>query len=103
MKYLISQDRLIELTVSMINPEIEEYSIHEESGQYQLRDREGKCIINYQSKSKELYYDHSLWDYVSKFIPIGYDTDTFREGIKTYFNSHFPDLIVRQVYGANIV
>ena len=103
MKYLINKDRLVEFTVSMINPEIEEYSIHEESGQYQLRNREGKCVINYQSKSKELYYDHSLWEYVSKFIPIGYDTDTFKEGVQEYFNYQFPDLIVKRVYGANIV
>ena len=56
MKYLIKKDRLVEFTVSMINPEIEEYSIHEESGQYQLRNREGKCVINYQSKISRAKY-----------------------------------------------
>jgi hypothetical protein len=103
MKYIIEQSKLIELVVSMINPEIEEYSIHEQSGQYALNNREGKCILNYIPDSKELYYDHSLFEYISKFIPIGYDTDTFKEGVKEYFNSQFPDLIVRGVYGANIV
>ena len=103
MKYIIEQSKLIELVVSMINPEIEEYYIHEQSGQYALNNREGKCILNYLPNSKELYYDHSLWDYISQFIPIGYDTDTFKEGVKEYFNSQFPDLIVRRVYGANIV
>jgi len=103
MKYTISKDRLIELVVTMINPEIEEYSIHEKSGQYQLNNREGKCIMNYVPNHKELYYDHSLWEYISKFIPIGWDTDTFKEGVKKYFNYHFPELKVRTVTGANIV
>ena len=87
----------------MLNPEIEEYSIYEESGQYALNNREGKCVMNYLPSSRELYYDHSLWEYISKFIPIGYDTDTFKDGVKAYFNSQFPELMVRQVYGANIV
>jgi hypothetical protein len=103
MKYIIEQSKLIELVVSMINPEIEEYSIHEQSGQYALNNREGKCILNYIPDSKELYYDHSLFEYISKFIPIGYDTDTFKEGVKEYFNSQFPDLVVRSVHGAHIV
>lgn len=103
MKYTISQDRLAELTSTMIENEIENYSVHEESGQYQLRTKEGKCLINYLSKSKELYYDHSLWEFISKFVPLGYDTDTFMEGVKQYFNSQFPELEVKRVYGANIV
>lgn len=103
MKYTISKDRLAELTSSMIENEIENYSVHEESGQYQLNTKEGKCLINYQSKSKELYYDHSLWEFISKFVPLGYDTDTFKEGVKQYFNSQFPDMMVKRVYGANIV
>ena len=102
MKYLISKGRLIELTVSMISNEIVEYSIHEESGQYQLRDNEDKCLINYQSKSKELYYDHSLFVYIRNFIPLGYDTTSFKEGVKEYFNYQFPDLVVRSVHGAHI-
>jgi hypothetical protein len=103
MKYIIEKSKLIELVVSMINPEIEEYYIHEKSGQYGLNNREGKCVMNYLPNSKELYYDHSLWEWISQFIPIGYDTDTFKEGVKEYFNSQFPELKVRQVYGANIV
>ena len=87
----------------MISNEIVEYSIHEESGQYQLRDNEDKCLLNYQSKSKELYYDHSLFMYIRNFIPIGYDTTSFKEGVKEYFNSQFPDLVVRSVHGAHIV
>lgn len=41
MKYSITKDRLIELTVSMISNEIVEYYIHEKSGQYGLNNREG--------------------------------------------------------------
>lgn len=59
--------------------------------------------MNYLPNSKELYYDHSLFEYISKFIPIGYDIDTFMEGVKEYFNSQFPDLVVRSVHGAHIV
>lgn len=103
MNYTISKDRLVQLTSTMIEYEIENYSVHEESGQYQLNTKEGKCLINYQSKSKELYYDHSLWEFISKFVPLGWDVDTFKEGVKEYFNSQFPDLPVRIVYGANIV
>lgn len=32
-----------------------------------------------------------------------YDIDTFMEGVKEYFNSQFPDLVVRSVHGAHIV
>jgi hypothetical protein len=103
MKYIIEQSKLIEFVVTMISHEIIEYSIHEESGQYQLRDKEEKCLLNYQSKSKELYYDHSLYEFIRNFIPIGYDTDTFKEGVKEYFNFEFPDLVVRSVHGAHIV
>jgi hypothetical protein len=103
MKYTINKDRLIKLTVSMINPEIEEYYIEEKDGRYALNNREGKCIMNYLPSSKELYYDHSLWEYISKFLPLGWDIDLFQEGVKEYFNSQFPDLNVRRVYGANIV
>jgi hypothetical protein len=87
----------------MIENDIVEYSIHEQSGQYALNNKDGKCLLNYLPNSKELYYDHSLWDYISQFIPIGYDTDIFKEGVKEYFNTQFPDMMVKRVYGANIV
>lgn len=103
MKYLVSKDRLISLVVTMIENDIVEYSINEQSGRYVLNNKDGKCLLNYLPNSKELYYDYSLWEYISKFIPVGYAPDTFKEGVKEYFNSQFPDLIVRQVNGANIV
>ena len=103
MKYIIEQSKLIEFVVTMISNEIIEYSIHEESGQYQLRDKDDKCLLNYQSKSKELYYDHSLYEFIRNFIPIGWDTDTFKMAVKEFFNSEFPDLVVRSVHGAHIV
>ena len=102
MKYSISKSRILELVLMMITPEIVEYWIHEKSGQLGLNNRDGKCVMNYIPRSKELYYDHSLWEYVSKYIPIGYDIDIFKEGVKEYFNSQFPDMLVRSVHGANI-
>ena len=102
MKYTIKQSKLIKMIVKMINVEIEEYTVHEYSGQYALNNREGKCLMNYLPTSKELYYDHSLREYITKFIPIGYD-GIFEEGAKEYFNYYFPDMIVKGVYGANIV
>jgi hypothetical protein len=103
MKYIIEQSKLIEFVVTMIDHEIENYYIHEQSGQYVLNNKDGKCLINYVPNSKELYYDHSLYEFIRNFIPIGYDTDTFKEGVKEYFNSEFPDLVVKRVHGANIV
>ena len=103
MKYIIEKTRLIELVVEMINHEIEDYYIHEKSGQYALNDKDGKCLINYVPNHKELYYDHTLREFIEKFIPIGYDIDTFREAVKKYFKFQFPDLMVKHVTGANIV
>ena len=103
MKYVIEQSKLIEFVVTMIDHEIENYSTHEQSGQYALNNKDGKCLINYVPNSKELYYDHSLFEFIRNFIPIGYDMDTFMEGVKEYFNSQFPDLVVKRVHGANIV
>jgi hypothetical protein len=103
MKYIINQSKLIKLIIGVIDMEIEEYSEHPESGQLALNDSEGKCIINYVPSNKELYYDHYLRELTSKVLPIGYDMDIFKEGVKEYFNSQFPDMIVKSVHGANIV
>ena len=103
MKFVIEESKLIKLIVLAIENEMESYYIHEPSGQYVLNNENGKCLMNYIPKAKELYYDHSLREYIEKFIPIGYDVETFKEGVKEYFNSEFPDLVVKHVTGANIV
>ena len=103
MNYSIDKETLIKVIVSMISSDIENYSVHEKSGQYALNTKEGKCLLNYLPNSKELYCDHSLFEYISKFVPIGYDIDTFQGAVKKYFKSQFPKMMVKQVHGANIV
>ena len=100
---LISKNRFSEFVVNMIESEIENYSVHETSGELALNTKEGTCLMNYLPSSKELYYDRSLREYITKFIPLGNDIDIFNELVKEYFNTHFPEMEVRRVYSANIV
>ena len=102
MNYTIDENRIIELVVEMISKQMDSYYIHEKSGQYAIQDKEGKCLINYGSNNKELYYDYSLREFIEKFMPF-MEFDTFKKAVKEYFNSEFPELQVKRVYGANIV
>ena len=102
MKFKINESRFIELVSEMIGHQIDSYYISEK-GWYSLIDKDGKCLINYIPGHREIYYDHSLFHLISRFISIEYEPDIFRAGLKKFFNFHFPELVVRTVTGANIV
>lgn len=102
MNYIINENKVIELVVEMISNQMVSYYIHDKSGQYALQDKEGKCLINYVPNSKELYYDHSLRQFIEKFLPI-MTLENFKSAVEKYFETQFEDYEVRRVTGAHIV
>ena len=84
----------------MIDKEIDSYSELDDS--IELYDKDMTCLIKYMIQTKELYFDHSLRNYIMNFMSF-VQLETFNEALVLFFNHHFPDRKVKRVNSANIV
>jgi glutamate/tyrosine decarboxylase-like PLP-dependent enzyme len=100
MEFIVEKSKIFEIILKMIEKEIDSFSDFDNS--IELYDESEKCLIKYQIITKELYFDHSLRNYIlgfMNFIP----HHTVHDAMKVFFNSHFPDKEVKRVIAANIV
>ena len=61
-----------------------------------------KILLNYVSKSQDMYYDNSLTTYFTEYLPVYMWSRHGKYLMYDYFKSQFPDVIVKDVYSANI-
>lgn len=65
-------------------------------------DEGAKAVFNYRSIPKELYYDNSLSQYFTDYLPYHMWARHGKYLIYDYFKSQFPDVEVKYVTPANI-
>jgi len=69
-----------------------------------FKDEEGdKAVFNYRSMPKELYYDNSISQYFTDYLPYYMWARHGKYLVYDYFKSQFPDVEVKYVTPANII
>jgi acyl carrier protein phosphodiesterase len=61
-----------------------------------------KNLIKYDKINERLWYDYSLQENWSDYIPDNYLSRHFKYAIQDYFKKHFPQYGVREITAANI-
>ena len=67
-----------------------------------LGNSEGKVLLNYRKGSRTLYYDYNWSEDIEKLVPWHIYSRHFKYALAEYFNSLFPDVIIKNVTGAHI-
>ena len=92
-----------EIMVKFLNMEINSYGENDDTIVLFNNKNDGKTLMRYDKKNEQIWWDYSLQENMSKFIPYGYISRHFKYSIQDYFKKHFPEYGVRQITGANIV
>ena len=67
-----------------------------------IGDSDGNILIDYRNNSKTLYYDYNWAEDIEKLVPWHIYTRHFKYALADYFNTIFPDVIIKNVTGAHI-
>lgn len=67
-----------------------------------LGDSDGNILVNYRKNSRSLYYDYNWSEGIEKLVPWHIYTRHFKYALADYFNTLFPDVIIKDVIGAHI-
>ena len=67
-----------------------------------LGDSDGNILVNYRKGSRSLYYDYNWAEGIEKLVPWHIYTRHFKYALADYFNTLFPDVIIKDVIGAHI-
>ena len=67
-----------------------------------LGDSKGNILIDYRKGSRSLYYDYNWAEGIEKLVPWHIYTRHFIYALADYFNTLFPDVIIKEVKGAHI-
>jgi len=62
----------------------------------------GDILIDFRLRSKTLYYDYDWAEDIEKLIPWHIYVRHFKYALAEYFNTIFPDVIIKDVTGAHI-
>ena len=62
-----------------------------------------KNLIKYDKINERLWYDYSLQENLSGYIPYGYLSRHFKYALQDFFKKHFPDYGVRELTAASLV
>ena len=92
-----------EIMVKFLNMEINSYGENDDTIVLFNNKNDDKTLMRYDKKNEQIWWDYSLQENMSKFIPYGYISRHFKYSIQDYFKKHFPEYGVRQITGANIV
>ena len=92
-----------EIMVKFLNMEINSYGENDDTIVLFNNKNNDKTLMRYDKKNEQIWWDYSLQENMSKFIPYGYISRHFKYSIQDYFKKHFPEYGVRQITGANIV
>ncbi len=67
-----------------------------------LGNSNGDVLIDFRVGSKTLYYDYNWAEEIERLIPWYIYTRHFKYALAEYFNTIFPDVIIKDVTGAHI-
>jgi hypothetical protein len=67
-----------------------------------LGDSNGNILIHFKIGSKTLYYDYNWSEDIEKLMPWHIYVRHFKYALAEYFNSIFPDVLIKDVTGAHI-
>lgn len=67
------------------------------------KDDLSKNLMKYNKVNETLWYDYSLKENVSGYIPHEYISRHFKYAVQDFFKKHFPDYGVREITAANLV
>jgi hypothetical protein len=67
-----------------------------------LGNSNGDVLIDFRIGGKTLYYDYNWLEDIEKLIPLHILARHFKYVLAEYFNTIFPDVIIKDVKGANI-
>jgi len=74
---------------------------------YKTEDDEEIGVIelyyDYDKINERLWYDYSLQENLSGYIPYGYLSRHFKYAVQDFFKKHFPDYGVREITAASLV
>jgi hypothetical protein len=68
----------------------------------QLKNKNGESLFVYMMGSKTLYYNYSLEDEMEDIIPSHIRSRHIKHAVYDYFKKLFPDVVIKEVSGANI-
>ena len=67
-----------------------------------LMNENGDGLFVYRKNSRSLYYDYSIDREMEEYIPFHIISRHLKNAVYDYFKGLFPDLVIKEVNGANI-
>lgn len=67
-----------------------------------LGDSDGNILVTYRKNSRLLYYNYNWAEGIEKLVPYHIYSRHFIYALADYFNTLFPDVIIKEVIGAHI-
>jgi hypothetical protein len=91
------------LMINFLDTQIDSYDENDNTIILFNENDNDKTLMRYDKKNEELYWDYSLNDNMTKFIPSNYISRHFTYAVQDYFKKQFPDYGIRRITGANII
>ena len=90
------------LIVNFLDTQIYSYDENDDTIILFNDDNMSKTLMRYNKRNEELYFDYSLSENITKYIPFNYVSRHFVFAVQDYFKKHFPDYGIRRIIAANI-